>query len=130
MITERCTHCRFFSSAVGICDYIGVMNHSRGCPTGDECTKFDDGKRTRQVNIPAPNAAEAKTRTPAQERSAERFRRWYQAHRAESAEKTRKDRAKDPEKYRSYQRDYYAKHREKIRAYQNEYYAKRRAGNS
>ena len=35
--------------AVNGCDYIQITGHSRGCPAGEECTRFEEGERKQFV---------------------------------------------------------------------------------
>lgn len=48
VVNERCALCRYHghlgnvhSGGQLICDYIGLTGHSRGCPAGAECDKFE-----------------------------------------------------------------------------------------
>ena len=46
---KRCDRpCRYKASeyAPNGCDYLSIVGHSRGCPAGEECTKFEEGERT------------------------------------------------------------------------------------
>ena len=43
----KCKKCRFRAgefSANG-CDYLSITGHARSCPPGEECTRFEPGKR-------------------------------------------------------------------------------------
>lgn len=56
--TERCKRCKYHtyissgdhSSRSLACYYIGVAGVPRGCPAGDECTKFEKGKMRKSQN--------------------------------------------------------------------------------
>lgn len=53
MITERCkkcVHCERFSNIKDdlVCMYTVHKMERRGCPTGDECTKFEERKRPKR----------------------------------------------------------------------------------
>lgn len=43
----KCSTCiyRAERTAVNNCDYILIAKHSRGCPPGNECTKYIEGTR-------------------------------------------------------------------------------------
>lgn len=43
----KCSLCRFkFISCYGpICDYRGITGHGRGCPPGENCTRFERVKK-------------------------------------------------------------------------------------
>ena len=53
LVTARCRKCKYFSKANGhhysyaACNYILHEGHSRGCPAGDECDKYDEGTPLR-----------------------------------------------------------------------------------
>ena len=48
-ISERCLSCYYAASTRSwdkderVCDYILMEGHSRGCPSGDGCTKYRPG---------------------------------------------------------------------------------------
>lgn len=56
LCTPRCKACKHHTTVTGIihgegnlaCAYIIDTNESRGCPAGDECTKFEKGKTVRR----------------------------------------------------------------------------------
>ena len=51
VVNERCARCKFHGHLGNggqktnmqtlICDYISVVGHSRGCPAGAKCDKFE-----------------------------------------------------------------------------------------
>lgn len=48
VVNERCALCKFHghlgnggANCIMICDYIGQTGHSRGCPAGAKCDKFE-----------------------------------------------------------------------------------------
>lgn len=40
MVSERCRSCLYYTSRDGICNYILITSHSRGCHAGDDCDKY------------------------------------------------------------------------------------------
>lgn len=47
VVTKRCRDCLYYSDnsrhhahGWASCDYILLVGHSRGCPAGDECTRY------------------------------------------------------------------------------------------
>lgn len=45
---KKCTRpCKYRSSTQNVngCDYLYLMRERRGCPAGDECTRFVEGER-------------------------------------------------------------------------------------
>lgn len=62
LVDERCLSCIYrndFAKSQGLttlfCDYIGVTGHSRGCPAGAKCTKYEPGdqiERDRRIRLP------------------------------------------------------------------------------
>lgn len=45
MVTDRCKRCKYSGTVayeVPCCDYCFLTGKMRGCPSGDECNKFDD----------------------------------------------------------------------------------------
>lgn len=62
--SEKCKSCRYrkplgwTSGETTFCDYIGATGHSRGCPGGDECTKWKpirQPKPRRELHLPPEN---------------------------------------------------------------------------
>lgn len=54
-MSDKCKTCRFRSrtSNVNTCDYIVIAGHRRGCPAGDECTRYEKGNPpTERVEPP------------------------------------------------------------------------------
>lgn len=56
-LTERCKTCLYFCDNVNhfmypTCDYILRAGHMRGCPAGDECTKFFPKKDSVKLKNP------------------------------------------------------------------------------
>lgn len=47
-----CKTCKFRSNrpTVNSCDYVGLMNHSRGCKV-EECTKYEKGARMKIKDV-------------------------------------------------------------------------------
>ena len=56
-MSDKCKTCRFRSrtSNVNTCDYIVLTGHRRGCPAGDECTRYEEGNPpAERVEPPMP----------------------------------------------------------------------------
>lgn len=50
--SKRCRKCKYaygmgMSEGYIICDYLLTTKERRGCPAGDECTRFEKGKKAR-----------------------------------------------------------------------------------
>ena len=56
---RRCMRCKYhgWGASQTICEYILEKNEPRGCPAGENCTRFEPGKRKQKIksrrNIPA-----------------------------------------------------------------------------
>ena len=47
-MSEKCKTCKYRqppNSGTGNCNYICITYKRRGCPAGDECTKYEKGPR-------------------------------------------------------------------------------------
>ena len=69
MLDERCrTKCRYYSRTTDTCDYFLILldldpsrpDHRRGCPSGEDCTRFDNSKLNR-VSLGIVNACRPET---------------------------------------------------------------------
>ena len=53
----KCKTCIYHSYIAGsynstlICQYILITGHMRGCPAGDECIRYEKGKRLKVNNF-------------------------------------------------------------------------------
>lgn len=49
---KRCSRpCKYRAAITSIngCDYLSITGHSRGCQPGEECTKFEEGERSKLI---------------------------------------------------------------------------------
>ena len=58
IIKGKCRKCRFRApyGDVNGCDYMHITGHMRGCPPGDDCTRFEEGERKRAPGFEIPPA--------------------------------------------------------------------------
>lgn len=52
---KKCARpCKFRSSTPSLngCDYLYLMRERRGCPPGEDCTRFEEGERMKDPSDP------------------------------------------------------------------------------